>query len=67
MLNSISLDSFIKELQQINYDYFVWAKANGRLEVGSGFEPPNVLMDDGNGTLVPAKIQFDPEVGVIIR
>ena len=64
--NTIQLDSFIKELQQINSDYFIWAKAHGRLAVGSGYEPPKVYIENEDGTVSSAAIKFDPEVGVII-
>jgi hypothetical protein len=65
--NSTNLEQFIRELQVLNSDYFVWAKAYGHLEVGKGYSPPNVFVANCDGTFSPATVRLDPTLGVLIE
>jgi hypothetical protein len=61
------LEQFIKELQSVNSEYFLWLKASGQLEVGKGYSPPNVFVLNHNGTFSPAKVRMDCTLGVLIE
>lgn len=66
--NNTNLETFIKELQSLNSDYFLWLKGNGQLEVGKGYTPPSVFVwNEKENIYSPAMVRLDPTLGVLIE
>jgi hypothetical protein len=66
--NSTNLEQFIKDLQGLNSEYFLWLKGSGQLEVGKGYSPPNVLVwNEKLNAYSPAMVTMDTTLGVLIE
>lgn len=62
-----NLESFTKELQAINSDYYIWLKGSGQGLVGGEYCPPSVYVLTSNGNYSPAKVRLDYTLGILIE
>jgi hypothetical protein len=65
--NTTDLESFTKELQAINSEYFIWLRGSGQGIVGNNYCPPPVYVLTSNGKYSPAKVRLDHTLGILIE
>jgi len=58
---------FKKEIEDLNYDHFMWMKAYNQLPIGKAAPEPEVFFQDDDGVLHPIEISFAPSHGIVIK